>query len=177
MLAYLSRYTHRVAISNSRLIAATTTASPSSTRIIGSTARPIQDDDAHDRRVHPPLPHPRPPQPAFTAFAITACSPKALAPKISRAREPARCGCTTSSRMMPMPTARCPSLPTLRRPHDRHRDLRTRPDSSPSAEPPNGRRQDRYFMRTIVLLPEPPRRASLLPISHRPRRRSSPCTK
>ena len=43
VLAYLSRYTHRVAISNHRLIA----------------ADQLHDDDARRRRVHPPVPHPR----------------------------------------------------------------------------------------------------------------------
>jgi hypothetical protein len=38
VLAYLSRYTHRVAISNSRLIAIDNEASPSNTRTTGSKA-------------------------------------------------------------------------------------------------------------------------------------------
>lgn len=39
MLAYLSRYTHRVAISNSRLIAFDESASPSDTRTTAATTR------------------------------------------------------------------------------------------------------------------------------------------
>ena len=38
VLAYLARYTHRVAISNRRLIASTSTASPSATRTTAATA-------------------------------------------------------------------------------------------------------------------------------------------
>ncbi len=40
VLRYLSRYTHRIAISNRRLVSATRTASPSSTRTIGSRGPP-----------------------------------------------------------------------------------------------------------------------------------------
>ncbi len=39
VLAYLARYTHRVAISNQRLIASTSAASPSATRIIAAAGR------------------------------------------------------------------------------------------------------------------------------------------
>ena len=55
VLAYLSRYTHRVAISNSRLIKASATSvtfKVKNYRLEGPAAR--------HQRVHPPLPHPRP---------------------------------------------------------------------------------------------------------------------
>jgi hypothetical protein len=52
VLAYLSRYTHRVAIANSRLI---------SFDDHGQGARAIQDHDPGRARVHPPLPHPHTP--------------------------------------------------------------------------------------------------------------------
>ena len=52
VLAYLSRYTHRVAIAGSHLIALN---APSGTRIIAPT------DDARNRRVHQPVRHPHAP--------------------------------------------------------------------------------------------------------------------
>ena len=61
MLAYLSRYTHRVAISNSRLIAFDqqgVTFKWKDYRIEGRDRYKLHD--ARHRRVHPPLPHPRP---------------------------------------------------------------------------------------------------------------------
>jgi hypothetical protein len=60
VLAYLSRYTHRVAISNSRLIAADATGVHLQVQgLPDQGARPLQDHDAQAGRVHPPLPHPR----------------------------------------------------------------------------------------------------------------------
>jgi hypothetical protein len=59
VLAYLSRYTHRVAISNRRLIAAdesSVTFKVKDYRGPGS----LQDHAARHRRVHPPVPDPRP---------------------------------------------------------------------------------------------------------------------
>jgi hypothetical protein len=63
VLAYLSRYTHRVAISNRRLIAL----DRAKRHIQGQglsdrRTRPLHHHDARHRRVYPPLPHPRPPQ-------------------------------------------------------------------------------------------------------------------
>ena len=62
VLAYLSRYTHRVAISNSRLIAARRArASPSSGRTTAPKGRErYKTMTLATGRVHPPLPHPRP---------------------------------------------------------------------------------------------------------------------
>ncbi len=60
VLAYLSLYTHRVAISNRRLVTAdadTVTFNYKDYRVDGRRA--FQDDDARDGRVHPPLPQPR----------------------------------------------------------------------------------------------------------------------
>ena len=85
VLAYLSRYTHRVAISNRRLI---------SFDEAGVTFR-YKDyrrdgDDRHrtmtlaGRRVHPPLSAARPAR-ASTASATTVCSPAAAARPTSRA--------------------------------------------------------------------------------------------
>ena len=58
VLAYLGRYTHRVAITNSRLVGLTKLASASVEGL--SPPRQAQGDDARCRRVHPPLPAPRP---------------------------------------------------------------------------------------------------------------------
>ena len=65
-------------------------------------------------------------------------------------------------RVMSAPTAsdrtcRCPrsqrpaTLPTLRRPHDHHRDLRAWLNASVSAESSDGSNQDRHLMTTPVL--------------------------
>ena len=61
VLAYLSRYTHRVAISNSRLIAADATSvtfKVKDYRVDGPGR--YKTMTLATRRVHPPLPHPRP---------------------------------------------------------------------------------------------------------------------
>ena len=96
VLAYLSRYTHRVAISNSRLIACDRT---------GVTFR-WKDYRAEGRDRHKVMTlatdefirrflHPRPAATASTASATTACSPAAPAPTTSRA--PASCSpCRTA---------------------------------------------------------------------------------
>jgi hypothetical protein len=61
VIAYLSRYTHRVAISNRRLIAADqngVTFNYKDYRADGHAA--LQSHDARNKRVHPPVPQPRP---------------------------------------------------------------------------------------------------------------------
>ena len=61
VLAYLSRYTHRVAISNRRLIAADDVyGHVQGQGLPGRRSGPIHDDDARVQRVHPPLPAARP---------------------------------------------------------------------------------------------------------------------
>ena len=87
VLAYLSRYTHRVAIANSRLIAFDRTGV--TFRVEGLSRRGSRSPEGHDtrhRRVHPPLPDPRPAATASTASATTACSPAARAPTTSPER-------------------------------------------------------------------------------------------
>ena len=59
VLAYLSRYTHRVAISNRRLIAVDTRRHVQGQGLQDRRPRPVHNDDARRRRVHPPVPHPR----------------------------------------------------------------------------------------------------------------------
>ena len=61
VLTYLSRYTHRVAIANSRLIAVRHNHCQLQVQGLPDRgARSLQDHDAQAGRVHPPLPHPRP---------------------------------------------------------------------------------------------------------------------
>ena len=76
VLAYLSRYTHRVAIANSRL------RRPGRARrhlplegLPGQGQDAPQDDDARCRRVHAPLPAARACPAASIASATTGCSP------------------------------------------------------------------------------------------------------
>jgi len=87
VLAYLSRYTHRVAISNSRLLACDGDGVAFKYKIIASKAsadknlrlRPTSSSAASSFMSC---------QPAFTAFAITACSASGVrAQNIARARE------------------------------------------------------------------------------------------
>ena len=60
VLRYLSRYTHRIAISNRRLVAADQKRRHLQVQGLSDRgARPLQDHDAGDRRVHPALPDPR----------------------------------------------------------------------------------------------------------------------
>ena len=95
VLAYLSRYTHRVAISNSRLIALDergVTFRWKDYRDQGQDAP--QDHDARGRGVHAPLPAARAARPASIASATTGCWPMAAARQASR-----RCAsCYTSQR-------------------------------------------------------------------------------
>ena len=133
VLAYLSRYTHRVAISNRRLIAADdngVTFKYKDYRDRGP--RPLQDDDAGDRRVHPPLPDPR-------AAEGLPSHPPLRAVRQRRPRRQHRAGARAARRCRPPKRARAvqastdepsrraaASMPVLRRPHDHHRDLRAR---------------------------------------------------
>ena len=134
VLAYLARYTHRVAIANSRLIALDdnqVTFRWKDYREQGPRAD--QDDDARRRRVHPPLPAPRaarwlpshPPlrpvrqrPPRATSFAQCSKVTCSLSPAATDC-EDRRCTTATSQNDVA-------ALSMLRRPHDRHRDLRAR---------------------------------------------------
>ena len=98
VLRYLSRYTHRIAISNRRLVSADQKRRHLQVQGLSDRgARPLQDDDAGDRRVHPALPDPRaaeglPSHPTLWAARqrqpsrkhrarSRSCSPCRLAPK------------------------------------------------------------------------------------------------
>ena len=137
VLAYLARYTHRVAISNSRLSLSTTARSVFDGRIIGRTAK-SQGDDAHRRRVHPPVPAAR------AAGRLPSHSP--LRPV--RQRPPCRedKALSAASRVPPSTMVRddCDDgdhptpgqdarLPMLRRPDEDHRDIRS--GNSPLSPP------------------------------------------
>src|ERR1700731_3589352 len=108
--------------------------------------RPLHDDDARRRRVHPPLPHPR--------AAQRLPSPPPL--RLVRQHEPRRddrasarspgtgnaCSRSGGRNRSSGGAATRPALPLLRRPHVRHRDLRRR---LPTPLPADGN-EDRYLM-------------------------------
>src|ERR1700675_4718564 len=108
--------------------------------------RPVHDDDARRRRVHPPVPHPR------AAERLPSHPPLRLV----RQREPRRddrasartpgtgnaCGRSRGRNRSGGGAATRPALPVLWRPHVRHRDLRCR---LPTSLPADGN-EDRYLM-------------------------------
>jgi hypothetical protein len=133
VLAYLARYTHRVAISNSRLIALHDGAVAfkwKDYRLEGRDRTKTMTLDAAEfiRRFSCTCC-----QPDSIAFAITACSPAAPALTTS----PSRAGCsrlppskiktaTSMTSTKPNRPLLFASMPMLWQPHDCHRDLRTR---------------------------------------------------
>ena len=130
VLAYLSRYTHRVAISNSRLIAFDqqgVTFRWKNYRIEGRDRYKLMTltSDEFIRRFSDP----RAAAADFTASATTACAPRRPAPTTSRA--PASCSPGQSAKAEPADAAddNQPALSTLRRPHDHHRDIPARRDA------------------------------------------------
>ena len=132
VLRYLSRYTHRIAISNRRLLSADQKRRHLQVqRLSDRGASPLQDDDAGDRRVHPALPDPRaaeglPSHPTLWAARQRQPSRKhrARSPAARRAVAPQRTR-NAQSRDRRTPRAAA-SMSVLRWPHDRHRDLRAR---------------------------------------------------
>jgi hypothetical protein len=138
VLAYLSRYTHRVAISNRRLIAFDETGVTFRYKDYRRDGRAPAGHDAGHRRVHPPLPDPRPaarlpPHPAlrparqFNAQGGHGAGPQLLgvaAPIVeARTRRTARSS---------------PAMPMLRRAHDHHRNFARwcQPRAPPQPAPP-----------------------------------------
>ena len=116
VLRYLSRYTHRVAISNRRLVSTDDNGVAfrwKDYRIDGP--EPLEDDDTAPPRVHPALPAPTCCPKASTASAITACSPAAIAPPTSHAHASCsvlpRASLSMKSRrpLPPMSRASCPA--------------------------------------------------------------------
>ena len=150
VLAYLSRYTHRVAIANSRLIACDRT---------GVTFRwKDYRADGRDRQkvmtlataefIRRFLIHVLPL--ASTASATTACSPAARAPTTS----PGRAVCSTCHRKAAgyqlrrgrRAQAALAPVSVLRWPHGRHRDIPARRLAALSAGGIHRRNQDRHIM-------------------------------
>ena len=139
VLAYLGRYTHRVAIANSRLVASTTTPSAFRWKDYRQHGKP-QGHDARRRRVHPPLPAAHPAGRLPSHPPLSASSPTATALPSSRSAA----GCSPHrhrSRTTPRPDyreRRPPSapgtirrLPLLRRRHA-HVDRCTSPPPLPA---------------------------------------------
>ena len=155
VLAYLSRYTHRVAISNSRLIAVDATGvmfSYKDYRIegLGRYKTMTLKPDEFIRRF---LIHVLPTD--STASATMVCWPTAPAPTTSRGRVSDCYGATANTVHQQQPDAaaqptRHPSVPVLRRSHDHYRDLQARLDTASSADRSNHRRQDRYVLTTTA---------------------------
>jgi hypothetical protein len=167
VLRYLARYTHRVAISNSRLIALDDTGVTfkwKDYRIEGRDR--YKQMTLGDPRVHPPLPDPRaarrlPPHPPL--WPVRQHFPRqqrrASTRAARRAEAPEQGGRCRLYRDRRTPHALA-SVPLLRRPHDHHRDLQPRQLAriSPAVD---ARHQDRHIMTTT---PEPqrPKAARLL---------------
>src|SRR6516164_2068292 len=112
--------------------------------------RPLQDDDAGDRRVHPALPDPRaaeglPSHPTLWAARQRQPTRKhcARAPAARPADAPKRTR-DTRSRARATPRAAA-SMPVLRQPHDHHRDFRARLRAEVPAHAAGGN-QDRHVM-------------------------------
>ena len=146
VLAYLARYTHRVAISNSRLHRPRRARRDLPLQGL-SPQRPgaVAHHDARRRRVHPALPAPRsaqgvPPHPPLRAARqrrlqgqYRACQG---ADRRARAGDRSAGGARQrgpSRRRRDRPS---PAMPLLRRPHDHRRDLRARraPRAPPSPD-------------------------------------------
>ena len=127
VLAYLSRYTHRVAIANSRLIALDkNTVSFKYKDYRARRLRSLQGNDARNQRVHPPLPHPRPAQGLPPHPPLRPVRQGQRADNIERARQLLG---SQKSKTHAIPitmideTPTLPYLPMLRRTHGHHRDL------------------------------------------------------
>jgi hypothetical protein len=150
VLAYLSRYTHRVAISNRRLISADET---------GVTFRwkDYRTEDAVNSRVHPALPdacatqgrasHP-------SLWTVRQWQPRGQHRAGARAARCAAPGAAARDRLHRRirATARAAeTMPVLRRPHDHHRDLRAWLPAKASPHTCSADHPDRHLMR-----PSPP---------------------
>src|SRR6266436_8607055 len=108
--------------------------------------RPVHDDDARRRRVHPPVPHPRAPQrlPSHPPLRPVGQRESRRDDRAS-ARTPGTgnaCSGSGDRNRCSGGAATRPALPLLRRPHVRHRDLRRR---LPTTLPADGN-EDRYLM-------------------------------
>jgi len=154
VLAYLSRYTHRVAIANSQLIACDRTGVTFRWKegLSRRWSRPSEGHDTRYRRVHPQIPDPRPaarlpPHPSLRPVR------QRHARRQHRTRAPlARCARGTARgrryqlrRDRRTQVALAP-VSMLRQSHDHHRGLRARCSATASAGRSNDRHQDRHLM-------------------------------
>ena len=154
VLAYLSRYTHRVAISNRRLIAFDQNGVTFKYKDYRADGRArykvmtLATGEFIRRFLIHVLPKGFHRIRHYGLFAKASC-----ADNIARARELLAVPKPQASRpmlMSPVPTGRPVPLSMLRRPHDHHRDLRARlPAALPTIDD-NRRHQDRYVMTAIT---------------------------
>jgi len=129
VLAYLSRYTHRIAIANSRLVAFDGERVTFKSKDYRAKARSLQADEARRRRVHPPLPDP---------CAASRVSPHPLLWLLGQRQSDQQHRIGPSAPWHARPSfveqrerwhrrrarrRRAQPLPLLRRPHDHRRDL------------------------------------------------------
>ena len=156
VLRYLARYTHRVAISNRRLIACDekgVTFKWKDYRIEGPDRYKVMTLATHEfiRRF---LMHVLPAGFHRIRYYGLLASGK-RAENVARAREllmPPIIPVDAIKAISPNAPSPCcraandKSLPLLRRPHDHHRVVRTRRNSAPPAEPANASDQDRHVM-------------------------------
>ena len=178
VLAYLSRYTHRVAISNRRLIAVDSDERHLQGQgLPGRGPRPLHHDDARHRRVHPPLPHPRPAQRLPSHPPLRPVRQRAIAPRRSRGHANSsvwpRLRPRRRSRSIRRQRRRSPSLAPAAaaacsssrpsRPAANHATGRPR-HSSQSGSTPHERSRN---------IPHPHRQARSSLVNDRPRRRST----
>jgi hypothetical protein len=132
VLAYLSRYTHRVAISNRRLISADETGITFRWKEPDRGAWPVSDYDAIHPRVHPALPDARaaqglPPHPSLRAACQRQpCRQHRAGAQVARRAVPLRTARDVRGRSARRTARAATSVPLLRWPHDHHRDLRAR---------------------------------------------------
>jgi hypothetical protein len=163
VLAYLSRYTHRVAIANSRL----SLSKPDRLRqqrrhlqvegLSHRRARALQDHDARGSRVHPPLPQPCaarrfPPHPPLwpvrRRLPHREHRPRPRAARHAAAPAPTRPGCRDRRQRAKDAPA---SMSVLRWPHDHHRDLPARHHPALSPERTARGDQDRHVVTKLRL--------------------------
>src|SRR5882757_4784929 len=153
VLAYLSRYTHRVAIANSQLIACDRTGVTFRWKegLSRRWSRPSEGHDTRYRRVHPQIPDPRPaarlpPHPSLRPVRQrharrqhrTRAPPARRAGTAQRRRYQLRRSHRAQAALAP--------LSVLRRPHDHHRDFPARLLAALPAGSICCRDQDRHIM-------------------------------
>src|SRR5207247_4072110 len=159
VLAYLSRYTHRIAIANSRLLAF------DGERVTfkwkdyrAKRDAPLQAYDARCRRVHPPLPDPCaarriPPHPALRPLRQRQPGRQyRIGPPVARRTRPAAVKRGQRRHRKSSRRQRVERLSLLRRAYDHHRDFRTRLPAATVVQSSNRLRQ---LMTITPLSPSP----------------------